>query len=297
MAVTMKLAIGPLLYFWSREDVLQFYADVCDAPVDIVYLGEVVCSKRRLLKHEDWQEIAQALNDSGKEVVFSTLALIEAESELASVARTAREQTLVEANDYAAVHSLAGRSFIAGPHLNVYNAATLHMLADLGARRWIPPLELPLSTIATLANDRPQGMEIEMFAYGRMPLAFSARCFTARTHRRQKDDCEFVCREYADGLTLYTREDQPFLVFNGIQTQSAATQNLLPHIDRLRSAGVNILRLSPQSRGFGEVVRAFRGALDGAAVTAPPCALPGGYCDGYLEGAPGIALGSQGQSA
>jgi collagenase-like PrtC family protease len=290
--MTMKLAVGPLLYFWDRVLTLRFYADLCDAPVDIVYLGEVVCSKRRAMRREDWQEVAQLLTDAGKQVVFSTLALIEAQSEVASVTRIAAGQVLVEANDHAALHALSGRDFVAGPHLNVYNEAALGFLARNGACRWVAPVELPLATIATLACTRPAGMEFELFAYGRMPLAFSARCFTARAHHLQKDECGFVCGQYPDGLTIHSREDQPFLAFNGIQTQSAAIQNLLPHLGATRGAGVDILRLSPHSRDFLDVVRAFRDALDGAPVTLPPGFLPGGYCDGYLAGVPGIVHGA-----
>ncbi len=291
MAVTMRLAVGPLLYFWDRAQTLRFYAELGEAPVDIVYLGEVVCSKRRAMQREDWQAVSQMLTDAGKQVVLSTLALIEAESEVASVSRIADEHVLVEANDYAAVHALSGRDFIAGPHLNIYNAKALALLADRGARRWVAPLELPLSTIETIASTRPAGMEIELFAYGRMPLAFSARCFTARAHHLQKDECGFVCGQYPDGLTLYSREDQPFLAFNGIQTQSAAIQNLLPQLGTIRAAGIDVLRLSPQSRDFLEVVRAFRDAMDGASASLPASFLPGGYCDGYLAGVPGMAHG------
>lgn len=286
----MKLSVGPLLYYWTRAQALELYAALCNAPIDIVYLGEVVCSKRRVLQREDWIEIARALTDSGKQIVLSTLALIEAESELATLARIAREtEELVEANDYAAVEALTGRGFVAGPHLNVYNGPTLSLLVRRGARRWVAPVELPLSTIASLAADRPERIEIEVFAYGRLPLAFSARCFTARKHQRGKDECEFVCNAYPDGLTLYTREEQPFLAFNGIQTQSAAVQNLLPQLPALRSAGVDVLRLSPQSHDFLEVVRAFRAALDGASVSLPAPFLPGGYCDGYARGEAGLA--------
>lgn len=288
----MKLSVGPLLYLWERAATLTFYESLCDAPVDIVYLGEVVCSKRRPLRTDDWLSVAEMLRSAGKEVVFSTLALIEAESELATMARIIESAGgLVEANDYACVESLAGRPFVAGPHLNVYNEAALHLLARRGAQRWIPPVELPLAIVASLAASRPANLAIEMFAYGRLPLAFSARCFTARAHRRPKDECQFICADYPDGITLYSRENQPFLTLNGIQTQSAAVQNLLPHLGAMRSAGVEVLRLSPQSRDFLAVARAFREALDGDLnAECPAPFLPGNYCDGYLGGAAGIAF-------
>jgi collagenase-like PrtC family protease len=180
--MNMKLAVGPLLYLWDRAFALRFYAELCEVPVDIVYLGEVVCSKRRALQREDWQAISQMLTDAGKQVVFSTLALIEAESEVASASRIVEDNALVEANDYAAIQAVSGHDFVAGPHLNVYNEATLAFLARHGARRWVAPIELPLSTVATLSSTRPANMELELFAYGRMPLAFSARCFTAHAH-------------------------------------------------------------------------------------------------------------------
>lgn len=287
----MRLAVGPILYLWERSTALEFYESLCAAPVDIVYLGEVVCSKRRLLERDDWPGVARMLTEAGKQVVVSTLALIEAESELATLARLIDTAPgLFEANDYAAVEYAAGRRFVAGPHLNVYNAATLDLLTRQGARRWVAPVELPLVTVAALAATRPMDLEIEMFAYGRLPLAFSARCFTARAHNRPKDECGFICGSYPDGITLYSREDRPFLTLNGIQTQSAAVQNLRPHIAALEAAGVGVLRLSPQSRGFLDVVRTFRAAIDATDGGAfPEPFLPGGYCDGYLDGGAGSA--------
>ena len=291
----MKLAVGPILYLWERPVALDFYASLCEAPVDIVYLGEVVCSKRRLLQRDDWHEVALALLAAGKEVVYTTLTLIEAESELATLARIVDETGgLYEANDYAAV-TCNGRAFVAGPHLNVYNQATLELLARLGARRWVAPVELSLATVASLAAKRPAGLQVEVFAYGRLPLAFSARCFTARAHNLAKDECGFICGNHPDGITLYTREDQPFLTLNGIQTQSAAVQNLLPHVAALRGAGVDILRLSPQSRDFTSVIQAFRDAVDarGDFRPLPPPFLPGGYCEGYAGGEAGLTSATQ----
>lgn len=282
----MKLAAGPLLYFWERAVVERFYDEVARSSLDIVYLGEAVCGKRRALGTDDWLALADRLQAAGKQVVMTTLALIEAESELSRASRMAAGTALVEANDLAVVECRGGRPFVIGPHVNVYNAETLRLLAGLGAVRWVAPVELGMETLAALAAARPPGLEMEVFAWGRLPLAFSARCFSARAHHRPKDDCGFVCGRYPAGLTVETREGQPFLTANGVQVQSARIHQGLAWVGQLRETGVDVLRLSPHPEGFFEAVAAFRAVLDG---DAPPPGLAGlDFCDGYLAGAAGM---------
>lgn len=291
----MKLALGPVLYLWNRDTLLDFYASAAEWPVDIIYLGETVCSKRRPLRSQDWLDLAARLTDAGKEVVLSTLALVEAASELGAMRRIAENgRYQVEANDMAAVNMLADcTAFVAGPHINIYNAETLRLLADVGARRWVMPVELGQSTLAALQAERPVGMETEVYAFGKLPLAFSARCFTARAHDLPKDACEFRCGDYPDGMPLSTREDHAFLTLNGIQTQSAGTSNLIAELPALRALNVDVLRLSPQSQHMDKVVNAFRQAMDGA--LSPQAAqhvlddyLPTRACNGYWYGLPGM---------
>ncbi len=77
----MKLSLGPIQYFWQRQQVLDFYQQAADCSADIVYLGEVICSKRRLVTPQDWLSIGAELRESGKEVILSSLTLLEAASE------------------------------------------------------------------------------------------------------------------------------------------------------------------------------------------------------------------------
>jgi collagenase-like PrtC family protease len=291
----MKLALGPVLYYWTREALLEFYAAIADSRVDIVYLGEIVCSRRHNLRLDDWLALARDLSASGKQVVLSTQALIESESELKSLRRIAANgEFTVEANEMGAVRLLAGRApFIAGPHLNIYNAETLAWFADLGATRFVLPLELSCNTLRELQSARPQGMQTEVFAFGRMPLAFSARCFTARHHNLPKDDCQFRCLEDADGLALQTRDKAAFLTLNGLQTQSAQVYDLSDAIEDLRTMGVDVVRVSPQSRSMPAIIESFSercagragATLEGLRV-APPC-------NGYWHGVPGMEYRAQ----
>ena len=282
----MRLTLGPLQYFWPRDQVFAFYRAAAAWPVDVIYLGETVCSKRRELRTRDWITLAEELAGSGREIVLSTLALLEAESELSSLLRLVEDGRFrVEANDMSAVQYLRERGlpFIGGPTLNVYNHAALRLLREDGLQRLVLGVELGRALIEEFRGSGEPLPELEITAWGRLPLAYSARCFTARALDLAKDDCGFRCLEYPDGLPLATREGTPFLTINGVQVQSAGHCDLGPELDVLREAGIGLLRLYPQAGGMAEVVARFRDAIDSGIIPARA-----GEENGYWSGAAGM---------
>ncbi len=260
----MKLSLGPLQYFWPRERTLAFYREAMHWPVDTIYLGETVCSKRREVGTREWIELADEIADTGKDVVLSSLSLIEAESELGVLARlVAHGRFWIEANDLSAVQLCrsAKLPFVAGPTLNVYNQRALAMLVEDGLRRWVPGVEQGHALISelrdALVEEGGTMPELEVIAWGRLPLSFSARCFTARALDVPKDQCGFRCIDYPDGMPLATREGRPFLRINGIQVQGEEVTDLAPEWEQLCTLGVDMLRLYPQAEGMQEVVMRF----------------------------------------
>ncbi len=287
----MKLSLGPVLFYWSRETLLSFYADMANEPLDIIYLGETVCSKRRALSLDDWLGLARELRECTRaELVLSGLALLEAASELSSLKRLCDNgELLVEANDMGAVQLLheRGLPFVAGPALNLYNAHALAELQDCGMQRWVPPVECSgallrecLEQLDQLGRPRPQ---VELFAYGHLPLAYSARCFTARAENKPKDDCQFCCQDYPEGIPLLSQEGEALFTLNGIQTLSGRVSNLLADYAQLAANGIDCLHLSPRAVGMVEVMRQYHNVRQGG---LPPLLADG--CNGYWHGRPGM---------
>jgi len=292
----MKISVGPIYFYWPKQRVIDFYKKIANSKADIVYLGEVVCSKRKELRFEDWLNIASELEASGKEVVLSTLTLLEADSELRRMRRISQESKyMIEANDFAAISlaSKESKGFIVGPSVNVYNANSLNFLKSKGMKRWCFPVELSKNTLQDMIVHKGDDLEVEVFAFGKLPLAFSARCFTARAYGLDKDDCQYKCIMHSDGMLLSTKEDEEFLTINGIQTMSNDTFNLINQIDDMRNIGVDVVRISPQSKNTDKIVNTFKDLslnninkdnakkqLDNLSSSA--------FCDGYWFESPGM---------
>jgi collagenase-like PrtC family protease len=288
-----KLTLGPVLFNWRPEQMRDFYFRIADeADVDTVCVGEVVCSKRSPFFAPMIPEVVSRLTAAGKEVVLSSLALIMNERELKEARELAGgEDWLVEANDVSVAAMMGGKPFAVGPLVNVYNEGTLAYLESIGAVRTCLPAELPAEVIATLIKGAKGDIEVQ--AFGRLPLAISARCYHARSRNLAKDGCQYVCAEDPDGMAVDTLDDEPFLAVNGTQTMSYHYLSLLNELAGLRAAGVRRFRLWPQAVDMVAVAALFRAVLNGQTDAATAAEQLAGLCpraefaNGYIHGREG----------
>ena len=289
----MKYALGPLLYFWPQKEVESFYQQAAQSSADIIYLGETVCSKRRELKTKDWIAIATNLAQEGKQVVMSTMALLESPSEI-NVMRQYIDngEFVIEANDVSAIELAHEKKvpFVVGPAINTYNAQTLKLFLKQGMIRWCMPVELSRDwLINTLEQCETLGIkgkfELEVFSHGYLPLAYSARCFTARAENKPKDECKTCCINYPTGIQVRSQEEQAVFNLNGIQTQSGYCYNLINDLPGMEAL-VDVVRLSPLGVETFSQLKRFKENEQGNA----PEKLASHQCNGYWHQLAGLAI-------
>ncbi|MEI2298248.1 ubiquinone anaerobic biosynthesis protein UbiV [Ensifer sp. MJa1] len=263
------LSLGPVYYLWDGPKWRDFYFRIADeAPLAHVTIGEAVCSKRLHFIEPHVVEVIERLESAGKQVSLTSLALVTLERESQLVRGLSRDSTHpIEANDLSALQLLTGKPHSIGPLVNVYNGATARLLASRGATSICLPPELPMASVRGIIEETP-AVAFEIFAFGRVPLAISARCAHARSKGLIKDNCQFVCAEDPDGLTVETLDRQPFLALNGVQTMSHTCQALIQELPELAVAGASRIRLSPQHCDMLAVARAFDDTIAGRCSTA-----------------------------
>lgn len=290
----MKISLGQIPFNWTKKQVSDFYLEMIDLPLDTVYIGNTICSKREAtISTKQWLTIAEKLQTEGKQVIFSTLGLIETDSELNQLAKTCAETPfMIEANDISSVNILSRleKEFACGPGVNIYNHNTLNILQQKGMVRWTPPVELSINAISDIKNAaKNKDVEIELFAFGYLPLATSARCYSARQEGLDKEHCDNICAKTPYGYYVNTTDGKDFLRINGTQTMSAAIHNALNGWKVAETAGINSLRISPANTDMKNVIAQthsmLNGYIDSVQIDLDPRER---FCDGFAFDKAGI---------
>ena len=295
----MELTLGPILYDWKKREVFDFYDTIASTPVDRVYLGEVVCVKKLGLSIEDMLSIKEMLEDSGKDVTLSTLAVVSNEDEIKHTTRIIEASDSVEANDMSALGLLEGteKEIISGPHITAYNAPTVAFLRETGVSRVVFPVELGRAAMAHIV--RETGVTGEVFAHGRLPLAFSWRCYTSRAYELTKTDCKHDCQRHPEGMELKSLDGKSVFTANGTSILSADTYTLIEFVDDADAIGIQAMRISPQYRGTEKIIELYAACINGAMEATEALkhlkeVTQGGFCNGWYTNQPGMKyIGAQ----
>ncbi len=160
-------------------------------------------------------------------------------------------------------------------------------LAKVGLKRWVMPVELGYDALAAIQSEKHRfpDVETEVFVFGHMPLAFSARCFTARQFDFPKDACQLKCLDFESGIPLSSQDGTLLFTINGIQTLSGLPVNYLSYLQDMKDLGVDVIRISPVAEGTLACIDQFRQALDGELLASTTSE----HAVGYWRGAAGMA--------
>lgn len=157
---------------------------------------------------------------------------------------------------------------------SVANSEAARVWHSLGASRVVCAREMSLDDIARMREDMPADMEIEAFAHGAMCMAVSGRCLissylTGRSGNR--GHCTQPCR-WSYTLEEEKRPGEHFPIEEddrGTFIMNAKDMNMLAHLDALRAAGVDSIKIEGRNKKafyVANVVNAYRQVLDGAPV-------------------------------
>jgi len=257
----MKISLGPAPFNWGVEKLRKFYQELADTPLDNVFMGEVFCEKRNTLGLEELEELMFPLRERGKEVYFSTGALITNGDQWERLMQCVEVSSGIEVNTIGAFNNLrAGKKVIAGPFLNLYNHSSVQFLERFNVAGIVLPFELSQKSITSIISKVKTPVEI--VAYGNLPLGVSWRCYIARSHNLGVKECQFKCMQHQKGIMAENLDGIPLFLINGPYILSARKRCLVRELEKLKAMGVSSIRIMPQYENTPEIVTIFRQAMD-----------------------------------
>lgn len=250
---------------------------------DAVYTGGVrfgLRSRASNFSDEELHEATRLVHEVGKKI-FITVNIVMHNHDIEELAAYARllEDIGVDAviiSDLGALQVFKEHAPSVAIHVStqasVANYQTALMWYNLGAKRVVLAREMSLAEIRELRAHVPDDLELEVFVHGAMCMSYSGRCLISNflTNRdANRGECTQPCRwNYV--LMEETRPGKYFPIEedgHGTYLMDSRDMRMLEHLDELRDAGVNSLKIEGRMKGayyVATVVNAYRHVLDGA---------------------------------
>jgi putative protease len=153
---------------------------------------------------------------------------------------------------------------------NVMNSAACEAYYNMGAKRVVLARELSLDEIAGIRAKTNPALELEAFCHGAVCVSYSGRCLLSSymTGREgNRGGCAQPCR-WKYTLTEEQRPNLPFTIegdLNGTYIMNAKDLCLLPHLDKMRGAGITSFKIEGRMKTAyyaAAVTNAYRRAVD-----------------------------------
>lgn len=238
---------------------------------DAVYLGDMYCRLYEgnfLERLSDLKEGLRILRDQGKRAYVTTYAaprndfLPKVRKMLAAAAEGGAEA--VEVHNLGVVRiaheELPQLPLHIGGFANVYTAAGVEVLRELGAVRFTPNYELSLDEIVEVTTE--SGAAMEMLVHGKMPLGVSDYCFLLDYESKWGTDCPALCQK-----DLFLKQGDWAMKTVGKGVLSGKDVCMLEHLPRLVAEGHRHFRIETVSETPAyrrDVAAVYRAALDRA---------------------------------
>ncbi len=152
---------------------------------------------------------------------------------------------------------------------NCVNSEAAKLYRDMGFSRIIAGREMDLREIENLK--RSADIEVEVFVHGAMCLAYSGRCFLSRymaERSANRGDCAHSCRWNYRVLEEAERPGEFYPIVEGkdfTTILSSKDMCMIDHLDQLRSAGVDAIKIEGRMKSIyytAVVTRGYRKVLD-----------------------------------
>lgn len=165
-----------------------------------------------------------------------------------------------------------GLAVHASTQLSCANHEAALVLQQLGASRIVLARELSIEEIAAIRRRTPGDLELEAFVHGAMCMAISGRCIISN-HLAGRDANRGHCTQPCRWMYTLEEEKRPSVHFpvvegeRGTAIMSSKDLMMLDHLDDLRDAGIDSIKIEGRVKGayyVATVVNAYRHVLDGA---------------------------------
>ncbi len=249
---------------------------------DAVYGGMMRYGLRAFAGNFDAEALRKAVEHCHSNGVkfYVTLNILPRDTDMEGFLQTAR-QALDAGVDAAIVSDLGAACMLrkelpelpihVSTQANVLNARTALAWRELtGAERVVLARELSLEQIAALRRELPEELQLECFVHGAMCMSYSGRCLMSAVmadRSGNRGECAQSCRwkyhvveEKRPGEYMPVWEDE-----TGTYLFSSYDLCMLPHLDKMRDAGIISLKIEGRMKTayyVASVVSVYRKALD-----------------------------------